>query len=638
MKLWSKRSRAGLTGLAVCLALCWNVLPAQAITVEQMRALLEERYVDEVPPAALEQDTVEATVAALGDPYSEYLPKELLELYLNTDVDERVVGIGVSVQLGENGIEVVHAEEGGPAAEAGLEAGDVLVSVNGVSLAGKTLEEAAALIRGEEGTSVTLTYRRGGRRRTVTVERRTVVMAATRGQLLEGGLGYIRCDEFGSDTAGHFRDLIAQMDSEANVWVIDLRGNPGGTVDAVSGVGSLFAGPGAYIVMRDKSGEYAAYGLDQEAVTDKPVVILTDENSASASEALTAALRDYGRAMVVGERTFGKGIAQDILWDEQYPEYFVDGDGVKLTTARFFAPYGNTNDSLGVIPDLNVSSDLALEMVKQLAPTWSETEAEDPLLFALSGTWYTVELAGRKGNAEARAALKALLDALPRYTTMARGGSFVDMADIYAEFGLKDGHWVFPDGDDGTVCDASIYDALYTYDLVAGKEDGLFHPADPLTRAELCQLVAVALQCYVPDNPSPFADVADDAWYAPAVIALSNRGMVKGDGNGLFHPEEAVSHQEFFTVMGRLFAWLNSGAHDALTEVSEAELSLRLLREYDDWAKAQTWLLSCAAENSKGGTVNLLWDEPDLIDPCGETTRDEAAAVLYQMLNYLGML
>lgn len=560
MKQWSKRSRTGLVSVAVCLALCVGALPARAITVEQMRALLEARYVDEVPPAALEQETVEATVAALGDPYSEYLPPETLELYLNTDVDERVVGIGVSVQQGEDGLVVVRAEEGGPAAEAGLEAGDVLVKVDGVSLEGMTPDDAADLIRGEEGTSVSLTYRRGSRLRTVRTVRRMVVMAATRGELLEGGLGYIRCDEFGSDTAGHFRDLIAQMDSGANVWVIDLRSNPGGTVDAVSGVGSLFAGPGAYIIMRDKSGEYAAYGLDTAAVTDKPVVILTDENSASASEALTAALRDYGRAVVVGRRTFGKGIAQDILWDEQYPEYFTDGDGVKLTTARFFSPIGNTNDSLGIIPDLNVDAALSLELVKLLAPTWSKEDTEDPLYFALDGTWYTVELAGLAQDAEGRAVLKALLDALPGDTTMARNGKFVDMADIYAGFRLKNGHMAFADGDEGTVCDAGIYDTLYTYELMAGKGDGKFHPADALTRAEMCQLVAVALQCYVPDNPCPFTDVEEDAWYAPAVTALYNRGMVKGDGNGLFHPEEAVSHQEFFVTMGRLLAWLNSDA------------------------------------------------------------------------------
>lgn len=638
MKQWSKRSRTGLVSVAVCLALCVGALPARAITVEQMRALLEARYVDEVPPAALEQETVEATVAALGDPYSEYLPPETLELYLNTDVDERVVGIGVSVQQGEDGLVVVRAEEGGPAAEAGLEAGDVLVKVDGVSLEGMTPDDAADLIRGEEGTSVSLTYRRGSRLRTVRTVRRMVVMAATRGELLEGGLGYIRCDEFGSDTAGHFRDLIAQMDSGANVWVIDLRSNPGGTVDAVSGVGSLFAGPGAYIIMRDKSGEYAAYGLDTAAVTDKPVVILTDENSASASEALTAALRDYGRAVVVGRRTFGKGIAQDILWDEQYPEYFTDGDGVKLTTARFFSPIGNTNDSLGIIPDLNVDAALSLELVKLLAPTWSKEDTEDPLYFALDGTWYTVELAGLAQDAEGRAVLKALLDALPGDTTMARNGKFVDMADIYAGFRLKNGHMAFADGDEGTVCDAGIYDTLYTYELMAGKGDGKFHPADALTRAEMCQLVAVALQCYVPDNPCPFTDVEEDAWYAPAVTALYNRGMVKGDGNGLFHPEEAVSHQEFFVTMGRLLAWLNSDAYDALGSVGEEELSLRLLRGYDSWARTQTWLLSCAAENRKGGTVNLLWDEPDVIDPHAATTRDEAAAVLYQMLSYLGML
>jgi len=638
MKHWSKQIWTGLVSVSLCLALLAGMTPAGAITVEQMRDLLEERYVDEVPTAALEQDTVEATVAALGDPYSWYLTAEELELYMDTDVDEKVVGIGVGVQLGEDGVEVLYTEAGGPAAEAGLEAGDVLVKVDGVSLEGMILDEVAALIRGEEGTRVVLTYRRDGRLKNIRVERRLVVVAATRGELLEGGIGYIQCDEFGSDTAGHFRDLIAEMDSEANVWVIDLRGNPGGTVDAVSGVGNLFAGPGAYILMREKSGEYAAYGLDSEAVTDKPVVILTDENSASASEALTAALRDYGRAVVIGSRTFGKGIAQDILWDEQYPEYFTDGDGVKLTTARFFSPLGNTNHSLGVIPDLNVDPALALELVKLLAPTWSKEEAEEPLMFSLNGTWYTVELAGVTRDPERYALLKVLLDALPRYTAMAWDIRFVDMGEIYAELGMTDDHHIFADGDEGTVCGAEIYDELYTYELMAGKGDGLFHPDDPLTRAELCQLVAVALQCYVPDNPSPFVDVAEDAWYTPAVIAVYNRGLVKGDGNGLFHPEEAVSHQEFFVVMGRLLAWLNSDIYDVLDEVGEEELSLRLLRGYDDWAKPYTWLLSCGAEDYKGGTVNLLWDEPDLIGPDDATTRDEAAAVLYLMLTYLWII
>lgn len=634
MKQWKKRALA----LLVCAAMGLGGLSAQAITVEQARELLIERYVDEVPPAALEQETVEATVDALGDPYSWYLtPEELAEM-MDTDVDETVVGIGVTMRLHEEGFEIIGVEETGPAREVGLEAGDIVTAVDGRELAGMDVEEIASLVKGEEGTSVRLTYRRGSRRRTVSIVRRTVVMAATRGELLEGGIGYIQCDEFGSDTAGHFRTLMKRMEQEANVWVIDLRGNPGGTVDAVSAVGCLFAGPGAYVLMREKGGEVAAYGLNERAITDKPAVILVDENSASASEALTAALRDYGRAVVFGERSFGKGIAQEIIYDWQYPEYFPDGDGVKLTTARFFSPGGNTNDSLGIIPDLNVDPRLSLEMVKLLAPTWSKEACKEPLMFALNGRWYTVELAGLEKNELGKALLNVLLDALPRHTSVARNGRFVDMGEVYQAFGLEDGHWVFSDGDEGTVADASVYDVLYTYDLVSGKDDGRFHPQDVLTRGELCQLVAVALQCRVPNTASPFADVAEDAWYAPAVIALYNRGMVKGDGNGLFHPEEAVSHQEFCAVMGRLFAWLNCAAYDALEGAGEEELGLRVLRGYDDWAKAPVWLLSCSAEDIRGTTVNVLWDDPENIDPHASTTRDEAAVALYQMLDYLDIL
>lgn len=630
------------TVIALCLALVLaaGALPAQAITVEQARELLIERYVDQVPAAALEQDTVEATVDALGDPYSWYLTPQALEEMLNTDADQTVVGIGVTVQAREegDGAEVIRVENGGPAQEAGLAAGDVLTAVDGVSLAGASMEEVAGLVRGEEGSTVRLTYRRGGRSRTVTVTRRMVTMAATRGELLEGGLGYIQCDEFGSDTAGHFQELMEQMDQEANVWVVDLRGNPGGDADAVSEVGCLFAGPGAYMLMREKNGDTDAYGRKEEAITDKPVVILVDGDSASASEAVTAALRDYGRAVVIGARTFGKGIAQEIICDWQYPEYFPDGDGVKLTVARFFSPDGNTNDSMGVIPHLNVDPALALELVKRLAPTWSGAECADPLMFALYGQWYTLELAGLQRDEAGKALLKALLDALPRPARLTRAGRFTDPDALYKEFGLENGHWEFPDGDDGTVCDASIYDALYTYELVAGKDDGLFHPQDDLTRAELCQLVASALQCRVPANPSPFDDVSDDAWYAPAVIALYNRGMAQGDGAGRFHPEEPVSHQEFFTVMGRLLAWLNCGAADALETVGEQELTLRILRDYDPWAKAPVWLLTNGLVDGDGESIDLLWEYAGDIDPHAATTRDEAALVLYEMLACLGIL
>lgn len=641
MKQWSKRSRTGLVSVAVCLALCVGALPAGAITVEQARELIQERYVDQVPAAALEQDTVEATIAALDDPYSWYLtPEELTEM-LDTTVDEAVVGIGVTVSLHPegDGVRIVRMEEGGPAQEAGLQVDDVITAVDGTALKGLALEEIGGLIRGKEGTSVRLTYRRGSRQGSVRVTRREVAIAATYGNLLDGGLGYIRCEEFGSDTAEHFRSLIGNMDKDANVWIIDLRGNPGGTVDAVSEVGSLFAGPGAYVLMREKGGETAAYGLDQEAITDKPVVIVTDEDTASASEALTAALRDYGRAVVVGERTFGKGIAQEILYEGQYPEYFPDGDGIKLTVARFFSPVGNTNDALGVIPDLNVPGQVALDVVELLASTWSGEECADPLMFSLYGQWYTLELAGlEEDDVDRELTLRCLLDALPRSVTLIRGGGFVSLDALYEEFGLENGHWEFPDGDDGTWCDVSIYDVLYTYGLVSGKDDGGFHPQDALTRAELCQLVAVALQCRYPSNPSPFDDVDDEAWYAPAVIALYNRGMVQGDGNGLFHPEDTVSHQEFFAVMGRLLAWLNCDAYDALETMGEEKLSLRILRDYDGWAKAPVWLLACGMEDGDGDFVDLLWEYAGDIDPHAATTRDEAALVLYQMMNYLGMV
>ncbi len=150
--------------------------------------------------------------------------------------------------------------------------------------------------------------------------------------------------------------------------------------------------------------------------------------------------------------------------------------------------------------------------------------------------------------------------------------------------------------------------------------------------------MAAALQCRVPDNPCSFADVPEGAWYAPAVVALANRGLVQGDGNGLFHPEETVDHQQFFTVMGRLAAWLNCDLDDLLESAGADELSLRAVEGYDGWAKGPVWLLSCGIETVRGRIVNLLWTEPEDIDPHGGTTRDEAAALMYELLWYLNIL
>lgn len=636
MKQWNRR----LLALALCLALAAGAfaLPALALTTDQARELLEEYYVDEVPRSVLDQDTIQGMLEALGDPYAEYWNAEEYAGYMATMSDADVVGIGVVCSANEEGLLVRRVVEDSPAQAAGLQRDDVIVAVDGVSVKGQELDEAAGRIRGEEGTSVRLTFLRDGRRRTATVVRRAVLVPATTGELLPGGLGYIECTTFGDETGGHFREIMTGLESQANVWVVDLRGNTGGLVTAVGEVGSLFCGPGEMMAGRYRDGRYGVVRGEEQAITDKPVVVLVDGYSASASEALSSALRDYLDAVVIGERTYGKGVAQGIFDQDSYPEYFQDGDALKFTTARFFSPIGNTTDTLGVMPDLWVGGGWALDMVRLLAPTWSKEEAKDPLLFSLEGSWYTVELDGMEEDEARREALAVLLDALPRTTTVVRGGSVSSVAAVEEEFGLATNNRLFPDAGQGTVCDESVLDILYTYGLIGGKDDGLFHPQDELTRAELCQLLAVALNCEVPDNTSPFPDVDEGAWYAPAVTALYNRGLVQGDGEGLFHPEDPVDHQQFFTVMGRLMAWLNCNAFEAMEEVGEEELSLRVLEEYDLWAREAVWLLSCAAEDAHGTTVNLLWDHPEVIDPRAATTRDEAAAGLYRVLYYLDIL
>lgn len=614
----------------------------QALTVEQASELISELYVDKVPQSVLEQPTIDEMIAALGDPYTEYFTATEYQDFMASMSDSSLVGIGVVFQITETGLLINQVLDGSPAQQGGLTAGDLITAVDGHSVLGADTETVTGWIQGDPDSSVSVTYTHDGKQEiTTTLIRALVTVPATTTELIDGHIGYIRCTTFGNETLGHFQEGIETYQDQATVWIVDLRSNLGGSTDAATESAGLFTGPGEMAYLRDGADEYSAYYRNDASETLYPVIVLVDQYSASASEIFAAAIRDRAAGIVIGTRTFGKGVAQIVLDQNSMPEYFPDGDAIKITAYRFFSPEGNTTDQIGVIPDLLVAPEYIADVAYLLASISPGGNTNGRLRLDLTWRWY-VDLETASSE-EYRNAFQALLSAVPDNKKMwigtggSNGWQNISGSELAELYGLKNYQAsIFSDIDDSDF-DTALK-VLKTYDLIHGKDDGNFHPQDTLTRAELCQLLAVALNCSIPTNESPYSDVANDAWYAPAVISITNLGLVNGTGNDSFSPEDPIDHQQFITIMGRLAQWLNLFFYNTATEMPEDAVNIIGLMDYANWAKPSAWLLSFSQTNFFGQPITLLWDSIDKIAPTESTTRDQAAYTIYYLLSYTGIL
>ena len=350
---------------ALLLALVLLIAPASALTVDQALELLEELYYYDIPDEAYEAGTLDELMGLLGDPYTQYMSAEDYQAFLDLlEGSAGTVGIGVTVQITGQGLWVVDTISGGSAREAGLQAGDLIVEVDGVSCVPAD-EGSVDLITGEEGTTVSITVLRDGETRAYVLTRRPVVIPNTEIQLMDGGIGYVGCNSFGLDTGREFAELVRENDGKVNVWVVDLRGNTGGYVDAAADLLSALMGPDRYVYFESGDGSVQYVPGDLDAATAKPVIVLTDASSASASEITASNIRDLGRGATVGGRTYGKGVAQTMLDENSLPDYF-DGDGLKITSYRFYSAGWNTSDKTGVIPTLLVGAGSAADVALAL--------------------------------------------------------------------------------------------------------------------------------------------------------------------------------------------------------------------------------------------------------------------------------
>ncbi len=309
--------------------------------------LIAKDYYRRVDTKRLLNTGLEQAVASLNDPYSHYFPPALYTSF-EQETNPQVAGIGVevAVQPVDNGIEVEEVIQGSPAARAGLRHGDIITAVDAASLSGKTVAAGSKLIKGNAGTQVKLTIVRDGKSRDVTLTRENVTVPVASAKLITyrgKRLGYLGFSQFTQGSADELRQQVqAMLKQHAQGLILDLRDNPGGLLAQAVGVASLFIKSGTIVTTRGRSQPTTVYTALGDAIATKiPMVVLVDRGTASSAEIVTGALKDRGRAKVVGTHTYGKGVFQELM-------PLPGGGALDLTVGEYFTPNGHNLGAGGV--------------------------------------------------------------------------------------------------------------------------------------------------------------------------------------------------------------------------------------------------------------------------------------------------
>ncbi|MCM1988454.1 S41 family peptidase [Oceanirhabdus seepicola] len=317
---------------------------------------INEYYDGEIDNEKIFDGAYKGMVEALGDPYSGYLNKEDYTR-LTQETSGSYVGLGITVGVIEDRVVVISPFKDSPADKAGLLPGDIINKVNNIEI-GKEIDKAVGMMKGKEGGKVTLNIiREGTEPFDIDIIRAEIKLKTVGGEMIDDNIGYIGITMFSQTTSDDFKNKLEELKQEgAEGLILDLRGNPGGLVSACTGVASNFIPKGDKIVYTvDKYGNEEVYKSKGGIGEDIPMVVLINKGSASASEILSGALRDYERATLIGEKSFGKGIVQTIL--SRTIDGFGDGTALKLTVSKYYTPNGENIHKKGIMPDIEVELD-----------------------------------------------------------------------------------------------------------------------------------------------------------------------------------------------------------------------------------------------------------------------------------------
>lgn len=627
------RKRLFRLGALCCVAAMTITTGAQALSVEEAYDILQRSYVDKLPRAAQDAKSLDELFSYTDD-YTYYMTAEEYQTFLQgVEGDVSFAGIGAEITYVPEGIRIVSVLKGGGAEKAGLAAGDIIIAIEGESCAPGGAEHRAKLL-GEAGTSVTVTVRHAdGTQADYTVTRALVTQTNTTVSVT-GGVGYIDCDSFGTQTGTYFQEGVRGNDSAVHAWIVDLRGNGGGlTSAAVSALGA-FSGEGDLIYFVDQDGESTAQRYSGKDLTDKPAIVLMDSGSASASEIFAGGVLGTGSGIVIGTRSYGKGVAQ-VLYDESNCPY-LHGDAVKVTAYRFYCAGGNTTDRIGVVPTLYIPQGQATAAARLLSG--EKTKDSAYLHLVLNGCDFYIDIPAAKESSSA--VLEAILTALTPDAELYWGENGGERKLTLAQAREKCGFAASSALDFSDVADseyAQEIDSLAASRIVFG-DGGKFRPDATMTRAEVCALLAQALDLYSTANGC-FTDVAKGSWYAPSVNAMAAIGLVSGVGGGKFDPNATMTQEEFITVLGRLVEFVNLDAREFLDKNPLAILQpLPKYKSFSHWAIRSEELLTNSVFDENGDAVNMYCMSLEDIEPQVPILREQAAAALYNALRTTGVL
>jgi len=316
-----------------------------------IRNQLYKEYDGNIDDSKLVDGAIKGMTNALEDPYTIYMNKADYDEY-TTSFSGEYTGIGIQVEVKDNKIYVVSVFDGSPAKKSGMIMGDYIVKVNKEDVSGEELDKAITKIKGKKGTDVLITVERKGKFIDLNITRDNIVTSPVKGKILDGNIGYVILSRFNENSATDLKKELDKLNkSGIKGLILDMRGNPGGALDQCVEIASEFIEKGKIILtVKDKNNNQQVYKSKGGDYTGIPMVVLVDQNSASASEVLTGALKDFKRATVVGTKTFGKGIVQEILNTGE-------GTRLKVTYAKYYTPNGNYIHKIGLEPDINVVYD-----------------------------------------------------------------------------------------------------------------------------------------------------------------------------------------------------------------------------------------------------------------------------------------
>ena len=319
--------------------------------ISELQNLIEKHYMGDVKEKNLEDGVYKGYINGLNDPYSVYYnKKETKELYESTGGEYSGIGAVMSQNTETGVITLVQIYKDSPAEKAGLKANDILYKVEGKEVTGKDLSKVVSKVKGEKGTTVELTVLRGedAKEVTVTATRDTVQAQTIEYKMMDDKIGYIRVSEFDTVTYDQYKEALDDLEKQGMTGlVVDLRNNPGGSLSTVCDMLDLMLPKGLIVYTEDKNGKKTKMKSDEEHQFTKPLAVLVNGNSASASEIYSGAIKDYGIGKIVGTQTYGKGVVQQIFDLD-------DGTAVKLTIAEYFTPKGRSINGKGITPDVKV--------------------------------------------------------------------------------------------------------------------------------------------------------------------------------------------------------------------------------------------------------------------------------------------